>query len=63
MHDRMLSVPEIAERLSVNPRWVRRQIFLRTLPVVKLNHLVRVRESDLEDFIKSNTRPADPDAA
>jgi excisionase family DNA binding protein len=48
---KLLSVPEIAQRLNVTERWVRRAIFERRFPVVRLGRLVRVDEHDLETFI------------
>lgn len=51
---RLLSVPEIAERLNVTEHWVRRAVFERRFPVVRVGRLVRVSDVDLEEFIEAN---------
>lgn len=48
----LLTVEEAAERLSVSPRNIRHQIYLRRLPIVKVGRLVRIDERDLEAFIE-----------
>jgi len=49
---RLLSVEEVAARLSVAPRTVWTWIGSGILPVVKLSaRLVRIREIDLEAFV------------
>jgi excisionase family DNA binding protein len=55
---RLLTVPEVAERLNTGERMARRLIAERRVPTVKIGRHVRVRASDLEQWIQSNTRPA-----
>ena len=50
----LLTIEEAAERLSVSPRNIRHQIYLRRLPIVKVGRLVRIDERDLEAFIESS---------
>ena len=51
---RLLSVPEVADRLNVGEHWVRRAVFEKRFPVVHVGRLVRITESDLEEFIEAN---------
>lgn len=50
----LLTIEEAAERLSVSPRNIRHQIYLRRLPIVKVGRLVRIDERDLEAFIEDS---------
>lgn len=50
----LLTMEEAAERLSVSPRNIRHQIYLRRLPIVKVGRLVRIDERDLEAFIENS---------
>lgn len=50
----LLTIEEAAERLSVTPRNIRHQIYLRRLPIVKVGRLVRIDERDLEAFIEDS---------
>ncbi len=48
----LLTVDEVAQRLSVSVAYVRRcLVFERRIPVVKIGRLVRIDERDLEAFI------------
>jgi len=48
--DRLLTVPEVAERLRVHPITVRRLIKAGRLPAVRVGRAVRVRVEDVEAF-------------
>lgn len=54
---KFLSVPEVAERLSVTERFVRRLVFEKRIPYTKLgegkNGHVRIAEADLNAYIES----------
>ena len=50
----LLTIEEAAERLSVSPRNIRHQIYLRRLPIVKVGRLVRIDERDLDAFIEDS---------
>ena len=49
--DQLWTVPETAKRLALQPSTIRRFIFEKRLPVVRLGRAVRVRESDLAKVI------------
>lgn len=53
-YGRFYGISEIAELLSVNVTTIRRAIYGGKLKGVKLNNLWRVRESDLNDFLKDS---------
>lgn len=58
--ERLLSVREVAERLSVHPETVRRYLRDGTLPGRHLKQGWRVKESDVAAFIESDHyQPAD----
>jgi excisionase family DNA binding protein len=56
--DRLLTPEEVAERLGVTLRWVRRAVAEKRLKVVKVGRLNRFRESFIDEFIEFNTSPA-----
>jgi excisionase family DNA binding protein len=58
---RLLTLSEIATMCGTSERYARRLVDERRLPTVKLGRLVRVRESDLLDYISANMRPANKD--
>jgi len=48
----LLSIAQVAERLSVTEAAVRKWLAQRRLPVVKLGRLTRLRACDLEDVVR-----------
>ena len=55
--DRMLTVDEAAERMNVKPHYVRRLIFEKRIPVMKLTPgkggAVRIVQSDLDAYLQA----------
>jgi excisionase family DNA binding protein len=51
---RLLGVEEVAERLGVTPRYVRRLVAERRIRFVKVGHLLRFEGNDLDDWIERN---------
>jgi excisionase family DNA binding protein len=63
--DRLLTVEETADRLGTSVRFVRRLVFQRRIPYVKVGRHVRIAANDLEAFIvagrvEAGTRRASP---
>jgi excisionase family DNA binding protein len=61
----LLSIAQVAQRLSVTPAAVRKWLAQRRLPVVKLGRLTRLRACDLADVVEcglpaSGTHPRKP---
>jgi excisionase family DNA binding protein len=56
--DRLLSVQEAAEYLGISTSTVYRYYWRGLLPYTKVGHSVRIRQSDLELFIKQGKRAA-----
>ena len=58
--DRLLTTPEVAERLGVTPKTVRtwiRQGLIRTAKFgAASKSLVRIRESDFDDFVNVHSK-------
>ena len=50
----MLTVAQVAERLCVEHKTVRALLKARKLRAVRLGRVLRIRESDYEDFIEKN---------
>jgi excisionase family DNA binding protein len=60
---RLLGVEEVAERLGVTPRYVRRLVAERRIRFVKVGHLLRFEGNDLDDWIEQNcTEPIEATA-
>jgi len=57
MPTNLLTVVEAAERLALQPATIRKLIFQRRLPVVKLGRSVRLRDEDIEALIRLGLRP------
>ncbi len=53
--ERLLKVPEVAERLAIVPFQVRRLIWRGQLRSVRIGRAVRVRAEDVAAFIDENT--------
>jgi excisionase family DNA binding protein len=51
--ERLLTVPEAAERLRASDRFVRRLIAERRIAVVRVGRHVRLAEADLDEFAAS----------
>ena len=51
---RLLGVEEVAERLGVTQRYVRRLVAERRIRFVKVGHLLRFEGNDLDDWIEQN---------
>ncbi len=58
MTERLLTATEVAGRLRCNPRTVYRRIRDGRLPVVVEGTRIRVRESDLDTYIRALPRSA-----
>ncbi|MFI6689944.1 helix-turn-helix domain-containing protein [Streptomyces sp. NPDC050485] len=55
MADRLLTVPEAAERLGVGERFIRRLISQRRIRYVKVGKHVRIADSVLAAYIEERT--------
>jgi excisionase family DNA binding protein len=63
--ERLLTPQEAADRLGTSLRFVRRLVFQRRIPYVKVGRHVRITTSDLDAFIaagrvEAGTSPASP---
>jgi excisionase family DNA binding protein len=63
--DQLLTPQEAAERLGTSLRFVRRLVFQRRIPYVKVGRHVRIATSDLDAFIaasrvEARRQPASP---
>jgi len=50
--DGLLSLKEAARRLSCSEAMLRKWIYQRKLPTVKVGRLTRIRQSDLEAWVR-----------
>ena len=53
--ERLLSVPEAAERLGTTTRFPRRLIAEKRIRFVRLGRHVRIPESAIEEFVEAGT--------
>ena len=56
--DQLITVKEAARLLACSEAAVRKWVFQRRLPVVKVGRLTRLRQRDLEALIADGTRAA-----
>ena len=52
MQERLLSLKDVAKRLSVSERWVAAKVRAGDIPAIKLGKKWRVSEESLENFVK-----------
>lgn len=50
----LLDVPQVAERLNVSERSVRRWAYEKRLSSVKLGKLLRFKQKDVEQFVEDH---------
>lgn len=50
---RYLTVTEISDRYQLNRNWVYRRVTSGEIPSVKFGRVIRVREADLEEYLRS----------
>ncbi len=63
MKEQLLTVTEAAERLALKPATVRKMLYQRRLPRVRVGRrAVRARESDVEALIRLGFEPARGDS-
>ncbi len=55
----LLTVPDAAESLDVSKGWLEKQINAGLLPIFRCGRLVRIRRTDLDDFVESLTNTKD----
>jgi excisionase family DNA binding protein len=54
--EHLLTIPQAAHVLSCSPAAIRKWIYKRQLPVVKVGRLTRLRQRDLEALIADGLR-------
>jgi excisionase family DNA binding protein len=54
----LMTVLEVAERLGLKPATIRKMIFQRKLPIVKIGRSVRIKPEDIEKIIRAGYQPA-----
>lgn len=57
MAERLLTIPQAAERLALAPATLRRWIYQRRLAVVRLGRAVRLREAEVEAMGRVGFQP------
>ena len=56
--DQLLTVEQAAHVLACSPAAIRKWIYQRRLPIVKVGRLTRVRQADLETLVARGLRIA-----
>jgi excisionase family DNA binding protein len=57
---RLLNVAEVAERLGVSERFVRRLVHERRIDFLKVGYFVRFLEADVDAYLERSRVPAEP---
>ena len=57
MSDVLLSIAEVATRTSTSQSFWRKQLARRVIPVVRVGRCVRIRQSDLDAWLRLRLRP------
>jgi excisionase family DNA binding protein len=56
----LLSIPQVCQYLGIGKSWVYRRIHNQELPSVRLGRIIKVKRSDLEQYLEDHRhRPAD----
>jgi excisionase family DNA binding protein len=58
LSDPLLTQEEAAELLGVKERFIRRLVQERRISHIKIGRHIRIRQSQLEAFVQTNSRPA-----
>ena len=61
-HPRLLTIDDVAERLGVSVRHVRRLVFERRIPYLKWGHLLRFDVLDIDLWLAESRIPAERDS-
>lgn len=61
--NKILTIPQAAEKLQVSPTWVYRQCKAGHIPHVRISGLIRIQESDLENWLSRQMKRAEKGAA
>jgi excisionase family DNA binding protein len=56
----LIDIPELAQRLGVTPRHVRRLISERRIPFIRWSHLIRFDPEEVDAWLESARVPAMP---
>jgi len=60
VRSRLLTVAEVAERLNVSERFVRRLVAERRIEIQKVGRHIRFRENDVAAFLEAGYLPRSP---
>ena len=55
--NRLLPIPEAAERLGLKKRTMQRWVFLRRVTYIKVGGVVRIPETEIDRIIREGTMP------
>ena len=58
---KLLRIPEVAERLAIRESTVRKMVFEKRLPVVRIGRTVTIPEDAIEKIIRDGYCPASPE--
>ena len=56
----LLSIPQVCQRLGMGKSWVYRRIHNQEIPSVRLGRTIKIRRSDLEQYLEEHrSRPSE----
>lgn len=59
--EKLLTIPDLCERLALKPAFMRKLIFQKRIPTVRLGRCVRFKPSEIEAWIAERSTPARAD--
>jgi excisionase family DNA binding protein len=54
----LMTVLQVAERLGLKPATIRKMIFQRRIPIVRIGRSVRFKPEDIEKIVREGYQPA-----
>jgi len=58
--EKILTVPEVAQYLKISKSKMYDIVKREKIPFIKIGRNVRIKESDLDEWLEIQTRPGDP---
>lgn len=56
MNEKFLTIKEVSELLQVKESWIRKQIYDRKIPFIKMSGLIRFSEDAIHKWIEKNKK-------
>ena len=61
MTDRLITIQELSDRLQIKPSFIRKLVFQRRLPVIRVGRCLRFKPTAIEAWLAERSTPARDD--